>query len=109
MQSLSNETKSDTTLPELSSKCAKRGHQIENENTAKRAKLDLEDHENKGQRMETVSNKSLIEDSNGYIDLAKLGNETERAAAEEFLVPDVGISDFFALSENKGLSSINYS
>jgi hypothetical protein len=109
MQSPSDEDKSDTMLPELSSKAAKRRQQIENENTAKRAKLDLEVHKNKGQLMEIVSNRSLAEDSDGHLDLVKLGNETANAAAEEILVPDVGISDFFALSKNKGLSSIIHS
>jgi hypothetical protein len=109
MQSLSDENKSDTTLPESSSKCAKRGHQIEIENTAKRAKLDVEVHENKDQGMETVSNNSVVEEIDSSIDLVKLGNETESVTTEEILVPDVGISDFFALSKNKGLSRIIHS
>jgi len=106
MQSLSDEDKLDRMLSESSSKATKRGQQIENENTAKRAKLDLEVHENKGQPIETMSYRSLTEDSDGHLDLVKLRDETADAAAEEILVPDVGISDFFALSEDKGMSSI---
>ena len=109
MQSLSDENKSNTILSESPSTCAKRGHQIENANSSKRAKLDLEVHENEGQRMGAASDKPLSEDSEGHIDLVKGGNQTENAAAEEILVPDVGISDFFALSKDKGLSLPIYS
>jgi hypothetical protein len=107
-QSQSHESGSNAIPPEPSLKCAKRGHQIENENNAKRAKTDLEAHRNKEQRMEIPPNKSLVEDSDCHIDLAKLGHDTANAAAEEILVPDVGISDFFVLSKNKGLSSITH-
>src|SRR5271155_2279927 len=98
MQSLSDDNKSDTMLPGSTSTHAKRGHQIENENIAKRAKLDPVVHEIKRQQMEIVSSKSLDVDSDGKFDQVKPGNEGENAAAEEILVPDVGISDFFALS-----------
>src|SRR5438045_7241925 len=105
MQSLSDENKFVTKLSEPSPKGAKRGYQVENDDAAKRAKVDREVHEKKGQQKETVSNKSFSENLDSNIDLAELGDENESGAAEEILVPDDGISDFFALSEHTGLSN----
>jgi hypothetical protein len=103
MQSLPDENKSDMKFPESPSKCAKRGNKVENENPAKRAKLNLR---NKRQGVEILSNRSTSGDANGSIDLAMVENETESGTVEEILVPDVGISDFLALSKDKGLSCI---
>jgi hypothetical protein len=108
-QSLSDENKSDTALSESSSKCAKRRNQIEMENPAKRFRLGLQVHENNEQEMEAVSSKFLSQDSDGHIDLVNPQNEATNGAVEEILVSDVGISDFFALSKNKGLLSIFHS
>jgi hypothetical protein len=102
MESQFHEERTDKRALQLSAKSAKRGSQTGNENPAKRAKIDLEVDKNKGQRMEIVSNKSLAEGSNDNMDLIKLGDDTADTAAEEFLVSDVGISDFLVLSKNKG-------
>ncbi len=109
MQSLSDENEFGTLLPEPSSKGAKRGHQIEREYAAKRTKVDQKVHKYKRQQVKTMPNKSLPEDTDSYIDLVKLGDETESAAVEDILVPDVGISDFCALSKHEGLSNIIHS
>jgi hypothetical protein len=107
MQSLSDGNQFDAFLPDASlSKGAKRGHQIKKDESAKKAKVDPESYENRDQHMKNITDKVPTENSDGLFNFLKLRAETE-LATEDILVPDVGISDLFALSKHEGSSNIS--